>query len=512
MRLMVLGVLLAGCHLSSSEVEVTCEDWPGGCDDMDRDGYVGDEDCDPENGAINPAATDVIGDDIDQNCDGEDGIAGQGTVTDEDQDDDGYRSDEECDDGNGAINPEATDVAGDGIDQNCDGIDGVDGDGDGQAAWWSSGGDCDDGDAAIYAGAADPGGDGVDSDCDGDDGTPPGPGVFYGDLTLGSVEDVGWFCGSYDRIVGTLTLAEGVADVSGLSCLAEVSGSLRFMSPQVLAISLPQLVRVGGNLEVTGGLEAIDLPALVEVGGTLTLSTVAGAVGLPALERAGGVAIYGSGATDIALPALTDVTGSLILRNDADSTLDLSALVTVGSLQVTDYGAASVDLRLASLEEAGSVDLSMPVSTLTLNRLSAAGSIYVYSTLSGGQLNLPALTSLNYISISYAGVAAPVLTETDHISLNYGVDVASFAALDTVGTLDISSTELTHLNGFSALRTVTGEVYLYGNYSLVSVAGLEGLESFNYFTFYYNFPITDAELLDLIALLGATSYYIYGNG
>jgi len=86
----------------------------------------------------------------------------------DDADNDGYDTcNGDCNDGNGAINPLATDVVGDGVDQNCDGIDGTDGDGDGYAADWSSGDDCDDADATIYPGAPDPC-DGIDQDCAGD--------------------------------------------------------------------------------------------------------------------------------------------------------------------------------------------------------------------------------------------------------------------------------------------------------------------------------------------------------
>ncbi len=68
---------------------------------------------------------------------------------DADLDRDGYTIDD-CDDSNGAINPAATDVVGDGIDQNCDGIDGLDLDGDGWAAESSGGDDCDDADPAVF--------------------------------------------------------------------------------------------------------------------------------------------------------------------------------------------------------------------------------------------------------------------------------------------------------------------------------------------------------------------------
>ena len=49
-----------------------------------------------------------------------------------DKDGDGFApEDGDCDDENPAINPEASDVVGDSIDQNCDGIDGLDVDGEG---------------------------------------------------------------------------------------------------------------------------------------------------------------------------------------------------------------------------------------------------------------------------------------------------------------------------------------------------------------------------------------------
>ncbi len=61
-------------------------------------------------------------------------------LDDVDDDGDGFSEAEgDCDDSNAAINPAATDVVGDGGDQNCDGVDGTDDDQDGFAAEWSGG-------------------------------------------------------------------------------------------------------------------------------------------------------------------------------------------------------------------------------------------------------------------------------------------------------------------------------------------------------------------------------------
>jgi hypothetical protein len=71
-----------------------------------------------------------------------------------DDDNDGYTENQgDCDDEQPAMNPMATDIVGDEIDQNCDGADGFDSDGDGHASPASGGDDCDDTDHFTFPGA-----------------------------------------------------------------------------------------------------------------------------------------------------------------------------------------------------------------------------------------------------------------------------------------------------------------------------------------------------------------------
>ena len=77
--------------------------------------------------------------------------------------------DEDCNDENAAVYPGATDDPSDGIDADCDGVDECDIDGDGQYHPDCGGPDCDDTDASIYAGAEEIPYDGIDQDCSGED-------------------------------------------------------------------------------------------------------------------------------------------------------------------------------------------------------------------------------------------------------------------------------------------------------------------------------------------------------
>jgi hypothetical protein len=174
-------------------------------------GYVSNSgDCNDNDASINPAATEICGDNIDNNCDGtKDENCGSGPNTyylDSDGDTygdstnttqgtstpSGYVANSgDCNDNDANVNPAATEICGDNIDNNCDGTKDencgsgpntyyLDSDGDtygdssqtttGSAVptgYATNGNDCNDNDAAINPAATEICGDGVDNNCDG---------------------------------------------------------------------------------------------------------------------------------------------------------------------------------------------------------------------------------------------------------------------------------------------------------------------------------------------------------
>jgi hypothetical protein len=134
--------------------------------DLDGDGFLAPNDCDDLNAEAYPGASE-LDDGVDQDCDGDP------IETDQfDEDDDGYTpgygstSDPrpDCDDDNAAINPGASEDYYTALDEDCD-LDTNDGDQDGDGFVVAL--DCDDAASEIYPGASETD-DGIDEDCDGD--------------------------------------------------------------------------------------------------------------------------------------------------------------------------------------------------------------------------------------------------------------------------------------------------------------------------------------------------------
>lgn len=191
------------------------------------------------------------------------------------------------------------------------------------------------------------------------------------------------------RIGGHLDLARGPVDLR-LPALQQIHGSLSLHDATIVAIDVPALTDVGGDLRLRGFSFALDaeagtpttlsFPLLANLGGDLELRQgVPTAINLPQLENIGGSIELEGLSMALLAPRLRTVGADLRLRALSLIDLDLAALDALGgSLEGRDV---NVD---------GSTTLSLP-------QLASVGSVIEFERVGGKlqQLVLPRLTSLS---------------------------------------------------------------------------------------------------------------------
>jgi hypothetical protein len=238
-----------------SQVVVSCES-PSGF--VSRKG-----DCNDDDAAVNPDATEDWYDGVDQDCDAR---------SDYDRDRDDYDhwlyGGEDCRDNNAAVNPAAEETWYDGVDQDCDGESDYDQDGDGYDDLGHGGDDCDDLAVLVHPGVIETD-DGTDEDCDG---MIDEPFVVRGDLVFTEVmvepaavvREDGQYAEVLNASVRTINLQGMTVDtLMGSTTL----GSTVLVPDQVALLCVNTESSLNGGLACDG-----SLPAALQNADSVTLT------------------------------------------------------------------------------------------------------------------------------------------------------------------------------------------------------------------------------------------------
>ena len=271
---------------------------------------------------------------------------------------------------------------------------------------------------------------------------------FPGDLTLSTSELAAAFCGSFNAVGGSLTIADtDWTDVSAVACLCDVGRDLVIRDIPALSslAGLERLGAVAGRLTLANldSLTEVDLPGLVRVGGRLSVEPNPDLVAVrgPELVYVGSLSVqYAPRLATVLFPSLTHIQKDLALYgSDAlDDLTGFPALMRVGGVVYLDQMNGLTSLRgLERLHEVGSLEI----------------------------VDADLLTS----------VAGPRLTTVPGILLLDGngslVSLDALSTLTRIGTLDVRDNDtLTEIQPLAGIDAVTGDFIVTHNDRLPSSA------------------------------------------
>jgi hypothetical protein len=279
-------------------------------------------------------------------------------------------------------------------------------------------------------------------------------------------------------------------DVNTLACYTAVTGDVDIDAPGLGGIVLPNLVSIGGSLQMTGNgdinLGEINLPVLTSVGHNINFPPQQAislqVVLLPALTTIGSTfSIDEAPIASLSLPSLTTCPDNFVLGGSSFmqglSAVSAPLLKTTSILTINVSNAPVTSIDMPAMASAGTFSASLNPGTINFGALTTLGSLSVGSTV-GGTMPFAALTSVTG-GVVFAGLALsapllktiggtlglagtgfnlPVLASVANLTTGGTFTTLELPALTTATSVDFAS-ELPH-NQCSAL---------YGNLHLTTI-------------------------------------------
>src|SRR5687767_2981992 len=245
-------------------------------------------------------------------------------------------------------------------------------------------------------------------------------------------------------------------------------------------------------------------------------------VALPAVVS-GDIFIVGTNASEISVAGVTEVTGNVVIVDNAAATvIDLSTLQTAGGNVVIDENTAATVIDLSSLQTAGGnvvIDDSTAATIIDLGSLqTASGNVVIDDNTAATVINLSALTSAGAVDVtgntSATGINLPLLTSVDgtvDVTGNTSATGIDLPLLTSAGAVDVTGN--TSATGIDLpLLTSAGAVDVTGNTSATGI-DLNSLTTANGdVTIADNGPCTNVILAALTNVMGNLIVESCGTG